>query len=111
MAGGDGTVKACVGELAGTDVALAVLPAGTGNLLAVNLGLSDLVEDGIAIAVAGGRRWLDVGMVGEHCFVVMAGMGFDAKMIGATSERLSTWRSHMKRSIALPSPAPSSRSW
>jgi diacylglycerol kinase family enzyme len=68
-------------------VALAVLPAGTGNLLAVNLGLSDLVEDGIAIAVAGGRRRLDVGMVGEHCFVVMAGMGFDAKMIGATSER------------------------
>ncbi|HEU5110920.1 MAG TPA: diacylglycerol kinase family protein [Micromonosporaceae bacterium] len=87
VAGGDGTVKACVGELVGTDVALAVLPAGTGNLLAVNLGLSDQVEDGIAIATAGGRRRLDVGVVGEHCFVVMAGMGFDAKMIGATSER------------------------
>lgn len=87
VAGGDGTVRSCVGVLAGTGVALAVLPAGTGNLLAANLGLSDSVEDGIAIAVAGGRRKLDVGMVGDQCFVVMAGMGFDAQMISATSER------------------------
>jgi diacylglycerol kinase family enzyme len=87
VAGGDGTVKSCVDVLVGTEVALAVLPAGTGNLLAVNLGLSDQVEDGVAVAVAGGRRHLDVGVVGEHCFVVMAGMGFDAQMIGATSER------------------------
>jgi len=87
VAGGDGTVRACVGELAGTDVALAVLPAGTGNLLAANLGLGDDVTDGVEIAVRGGRRRIDVGQVGERSFVVMAGMGFDAKMIGATSER------------------------
>lgn len=87
VAGGDGTVRSCVGVLAGTGVALAVLPAGTGNLLAANLDLSDHVEDGVAIAAGGGRRRLDVGVVGDQCFVVMAGMGFDAHMISATSER------------------------
>jgi diacylglycerol kinase family enzyme len=87
VAGGDGTVTACVGVLAGTDVALAVLPSGTGNLLAANLGLSDEVSAGIEVAVRGGRRRIDVGAVGDRCFVVMAGMGFDAQMIGATSER------------------------
>ena len=87
VAGGDGTVMACVGELVDTEVALAVLPSGTGNLLAANLGLSDDVEAGVEVAVGGGRRHLDVGVVGERCFVVMAGMGFDANMISATSER------------------------
>jgi YegS/Rv2252/BmrU family lipid kinase len=87
VAGGDGTVMSCVGVLAGTDVALAVLPAGTGNLLAANLGLSDEIAAGIEVAVRGGRRRIDVGAVGDQCFVVMAGMGFDAHMIGATSER------------------------
>ena len=37
--GGDGTVRRCVGELAGEDARLAVLPAGTANLFATNLGI------------------------------------------------------------------------
>ncbi|HYN96010.1 MAG TPA: diacylglycerol kinase family protein [Pilimelia sp.] len=87
VAGGDGTVMAAVGELVNTDVALAVLPSGTGNLLATNLGLSPDVDAGIEVALAGGRRRLDVGKVDDRYFVVMAGMGFDAQMIDSTSER------------------------
>jgi diacylglycerol kinase family enzyme len=86
VCGGDGTVMACVSALAGTDVAMAVLPAGTGNLLAANLGLTGDAATGVEVALQGGRRRIDVGMVDGRCFAVMAGMGFDAQMLGATSE-------------------------
>lgn len=84
--GGDGTVMSCVSGLVGTEVALAVLPQGTGNLLAANLGLSNELATGLEVAVERGRRRLDVGAVEEHHFVVMAGMGFDAQMLADTSE-------------------------
>ncbi|MCA2211732.1 diacylglycerol/lipid kinase family protein [Jidongwangia harbinensis] len=84
--GGDGTVMACVTALAGSEVALAVLPAGTGNLLAANLGLSGDLATGLEVVLQGGRRRVDVGVVGEQSFAVMAGMGFDAHMLDATND-------------------------
>ena len=86
VCGGDGTVMAVVTALAGTDVALAVLPAGTGNLLAANLGLGTDPATGIQVALEGGRKRIDVGAVGDRCFAVLAGMGFDAQMLEGTSE-------------------------
>ncbi|WFE28702.1 diacylglycerol kinase family protein [Solwaraspora sp. WMMD791] len=86
--GGDGTVMSCVAGLVGTGVALAILPAGTGNLLAANLGLSTDLTAGIEVAVERATRRLDVGRLDDgRYFVVMAGMGFDAKMLAATSEQ------------------------
>ncbi|WP_331461227.1 diacylglycerol/lipid kinase family protein [Micromonospora tarapacensis] len=84
--GGDGTVMACVSALVGTEAALAVLPQGTGNLLAANLGLSDDLAGGLAVALERGRRLLDVGEADGQHFAVMAGMGFDAQMLAATNE-------------------------
>ncbi len=87
VCGGDGTVMAAVTALAGTDVAMAVLPAGTGNLLAANLGLGDDPATGVEVALEGGRKRIDVGVAGDRCFAVMAGMGFDAQMLEGTSEK------------------------
>ena len=87
VCGGDGTVMAVVSALAGTDVALAVLPAGTGNLLAANLGMAGDPTTGVQVALDGGRRRIDVGEAGDQCFAVMAGIGFDAHMLAGTSER------------------------
>ncbi|MFB9239884.1 diacylglycerol/lipid kinase family protein [Plantactinospora siamensis] len=84
--GGDGTVLSCVNALVGTDVALAVLPSGTGNLLAANLGLSTDLATGLQVAIERGRRRLDVGDLEGQYFTVMAGMGFDAQMLDATNE-------------------------
>lgn len=86
VCGGDGTVMAVVTALAGTDVALAVLPAGTGNLLAANLGLGTDAATGVQVAIEGGRKRIDVGAVDDMCFAVMAGMGFDAQMLEGTSD-------------------------
>lgn len=84
--GGDGTVMAVITALAGSDVAMAVLPAGTGNLLAANLGLAGDTAAGVQVALDGGRKRIDVGAIEDKCFAVMAGMGFDAEMLQSTSE-------------------------
>ncbi len=87
-AGGDGTVRTCLTALAGTGAALAVLPAGTGNLLATNLGLPDDPRAGVKVVVERGRRDLDIGVVEGEGFAVMAGMGLDARMLDDASEQL-----------------------
>ena len=79
--GGDGTVRRCIGVLAGTGVPLAVIPAGTANLYATNLGIPADIEQAVAIGLRGDRRALDVGRFGKERFAVMAGAGFDAAMI------------------------------
>jgi len=89
-AGGDGTVRACAEQLAGTATALAVLPFGTGNLLARNLGAPAAIADVVALVTSGRRRRLDVGVVDGRCFTVMAGMGLDAHMLHDAPERLKS---------------------
>lgn len=81
--GGDGSVQRSIDALVSekADVPLGILPAGTANLLATNLGLDAGLEEAIDNALNGARMKLDVGrMNGEH-FGVMAGLGFDARMI------------------------------
>ena len=79
--GGDGTVQRCLDAVAGSDTALAILPAGTANLLATNLDIPQDIERGVAIGLHGDRRKLDVGRFNGERFGVMAGAGFDASMI------------------------------
>lgn len=79
--GGDGTVQRCVDALAGRDAALAVVPAGTSNLLATALGIPDDPVEAVRVGLDGGRRRLDTGTVnGEH-FAVVAGVGLDALLV------------------------------
>jgi YegS/Rv2252/BmrU family lipid kinase len=86
--GGDGTVTACVAGLAGTGIPLGVLPAGTGNLLARNLGLPLSLDDALAVALTGTDRRLDIGVANGRPFAVMAGIGFDAQMLDGASEQM-----------------------
>lgn len=79
--GGDGMMQRCVDVLAGTEATLAILPAGTGNLLARNLAIPESIEQAVRTGLEGDCRRLDTGMAnGEH-FAVMAGAGLDALMI------------------------------
>jgi diacylglycerol kinase (ATP) len=79
--GGDGTVQRCIDAVAGTGAVVAILPAGTANLLASNLLIPNDLAEAVRVGLHGDRRPLDTGSVnGEH-FAVMAGAGFDARMI------------------------------
>jgi YegS/Rv2252/BmrU family lipid kinase len=79
--GGDGMVQRCVDVLAGSEARLAILPAGTANLFASNLGIPDDIGEAVRVGLDGRERKLDLGkMNGEH-FAVMAGAGLDARMI------------------------------
>jgi diacylglycerol kinase (ATP) len=100
-AGGDGTVRAVAERLARDDASaeLVIVPLGTGNLLARNLGipLGDLTG-ALSRALKGESRPLDLGWVEaeidgarmRRAFVVMAGVGIDAHMIVETDEDLKS---------------------
>jgi len=97
-AGGDGTVRAVAEGLRDADTALALLPSGTGNLLARNLDLTlGHLAESIATAFTGTDRAIDLGIaelrredgsVETRAFLVMAGIGLDAKMIANQDEEL-----------------------
>ena len=113
-AGGDGTVRAVAEALSGSDVGLALLPSGTGNLLARNLKLTlNDLDHSIHTAFAGVDRQIDLGRirirredqtVDEHVYVVMAGLGIDAKMIANTDDDLKAkagWLAYVKAIVAV----------
>jgi YegS/Rv2252/BmrU family lipid kinase len=79
--GGDGLVQRCLDVIAGSDAVLAIVPAGTANLLATNLGVPKDIERAVEIGLTGERRKLDLGRLNGERFGVMAGAGFDAMMI------------------------------
>lgn len=115
--GGDGTVRAVAQSLAGTRVAMGLVPAGTGNLLARTLRIPTDVAAATRVALTGDDRAIDVGRLSadpadpaddlsedpadpgepteERVFLVMAGTGFDATVMESTPEelkgRVGTW--------------------
>jgi diacylglycerol kinase (ATP) len=81
--GGDGMVQRAIDVVARTNAKtpLAIMPAGTGNLLAGNLGIPADLEQAVDLAFHGRRRRIDVGKLNDEYFAVMAGVGFDGAMI------------------------------
>ena len=90
--GGDGTVQRCLDVMAGSDVPLAVVPAGTANLFASNLGIPKDIGEAVQVGLHGALRKIDVGKMKGERFGVMAGAGLDARMIrdadGTLKDRL-----------------------
>jgi diacylglycerol kinase family enzyme len=113
-AGGDGTVRAVAEVVQGTKASLALLPSGTGNLLARNLSLTlNDVQHSVHSAFAGGDRSIDVALADvyredgshtRHAFLVMAGFGIDAKMLAATDDELKAkvgWLAYVKALVTV----------
>ena len=94
VAGGDGTVRTVLGALVGRDVAVALIPSGTGNLLARNLGIPLDASRALDLAVDGDATPIDLLRItdletGKHqTAAVMAGLGADAAVLADADERL-----------------------
>lgn len=90
--GGDGTTMQAAAGLVGTGVCLGVIPGGTGNLLAANLGIPVAPARAVRALLTGRPRPFDLGRVersdGVHYFAVACGAGYDARVMAATSSAL-----------------------
>lgn len=96
--GGDGTVRAVASAVSGTGHALGIIPIGTGNLFARNMGVPvDDIDAALTVATSHGSRLVDMGRLTlldhpedghGHAFLIIAGIGFDAAMIDDTNPEL-----------------------
>ena len=83
VAGGDGTINEVAAALAFTTERVAVIPIGTANVLATELGLPKRPEAIAQTIVNGPERSIHFGRLGDRHFVMMAGVGFDARVVAA----------------------------
>jgi diacylglycerol kinase (ATP) len=94
VAGGDGTINEAIQGLAGTTARLAIIPRGTANVLARELGLPLNNEQAIAVAARGKSRKIYLGLATDETtnetrhFVLMAGIGLDASVVRRVQPRL-----------------------
>ena len=96
--GGDGTVRTVASAGSGTGHALGIIPIGTGNLFARNMGVPvDDIDAALTVATSHGSRLVDMGRLTlldhpeddhGHAFLIIAGIGFDAAMIDDTNPEL-----------------------
>jgi YegS/Rv2252/BmrU family lipid kinase len=80
-AGGDGTLNDVIQGLAGSTTALGVLPMGTVNVWAREIGIPLGAREAREVLLHGVRRQVDLGRAGPRYFLMMAGVGFDAEVV------------------------------
>lgn len=102
--GGDGTVNEVLNGIVGTDKSLGIIPNGTSNLLAEELGIGHGLKEACSILADRKFRLMDVGRASQRYFLMMAGIGFDAVSIKETNpiqKRLWGWAAYIFAGIFL----------
>jgi diacylglycerol kinase (ATP) len=85
--GGDGTLREIAHGLEGSDTPLLMIPCGTENLLANELGFDEKVETLVKAFEGGCFKPLDLGSANGKCFTSIAGFGFDGEVVKRVSEK------------------------
>ncbi|MGE0600892.1 MAG: diacylglycerol kinase family protein [Dehalococcoidia bacterium] len=88
VVGGDGSVRDAALGLAGSETALAAVPAGTVNIWAKESGIPKGIRASLDAHLAGQSVHMDLGRAGDSCFLLMAGVGWDAAIANRVSKRL-----------------------
>ena len=88
--GGDGTVMEVASGLVETGVPLAIFPGGTANVMSVELGIPSDLAEAIALVCEQecATRVVDMGRVGDRCFLLRVGIGFEAEMVEGADREL-----------------------
>jgi diacylglycerol kinase (ATP) len=86
-AGGDGTINEIIQELAGSETALGVLPIGTVNVWARETGIPLDTAAASEVLLYGRRREVDLGLVQNRYFLLMAGIGIDGEVTHAVEKK------------------------
>ncbi|MDD5084648.1 MAG: diacylglycerol kinase family lipid kinase [Candidatus Omnitrophica bacterium] len=89
--GGDGTVREIASVLAGSGAALGIIPRGTANLFARDLGIPQDPLSAVRIIHSAHIRLIDVGLAGARHFVLMCGIGIDARTIRYVIPPMKRW--------------------
>ena len=98
VAGGDGSVAGAAAIIGGSDVALGIVPAGTLNHLAKDLGIPLDLEEAARLAAAGDVTTIDIGRAGEHVFINTSSLGAYVVFV-RTRERLERWLGYWAASV------------
>ncbi|HYU72724.1 MAG TPA: diacylglycerol kinase family protein [Ktedonobacteraceae bacterium] len=80
-AGGDGTINEVIQELAGSETALGVLPIGTVNVWAREMGIPLESVGAREVLLHGETRRIDLGRINDRFFLLMVGIGFDGEVV------------------------------
>ncbi|HLG76416.1 MAG TPA: diacylglycerol kinase family protein, partial [Ktedonobacteraceae bacterium] len=85
-AGGDGTLHAIACGLIGTRTTLGIIPMGTMNNIAHSLEIPEDIDEACKIIATGTTGMIDVGMMNEHVFLEVAGVGLEAELFPAAED-------------------------
>jgi YegS/Rv2252/BmrU family lipid kinase len=109
--GGDGTVMEVANGLVGTEVALGVVPGGTGNVLSIELDIPQASDEAAQLLVSPDAqiREVDIGQSGERVFLLRAYVGFDAQRIQLTTREMRDRYGKMAYLIAALKAIPESK--
>jgi diacylglycerol kinase (ATP) len=89
-AGGDGTIRNAAAGLIGTDMPLGIIPVGTGNVLAHEIGLARTPAAVARMLLEGPVARVACAQANGEPFLLMVGAGFDARVVGALDQRLKS---------------------
>lgn len=81
VCGGDGTLMEAAGSMIGSDVPLAILPAGSANVLATELGIPRGLAEACSLLVSAKRKKIDAGILSGRFFFIGAAMGLQAEIV------------------------------
>lgn len=87
-AGGDGTINEVARGLLGQGVPLGIIPLGTANVLAIEIGLRPRAEEVASMLLGGPAELIGTGVVQDEIFLMMVGIGFDGEIVHAINPRL-----------------------